>query len=575
MKEALSSIRWLLMKIDKSAYFALFLFILLGFFQGIGLVIIVPLLSITGVKNFGSQLNSSLTRNAEKLFNYLEIPLTFTNVLLLFIVIITILSIIKYKSILTNSRITQEFSNKLRKELHHAIIETEWMSIVKIRSSDMVGLLSREISQISFLITTLIQFVGGIVVLITHIIMAFIISYKVTFWVLFAGAVLVVIQRKFFVRSIKSGNSNKFYLKELQSNLQEHFQNIKLAKSQNLNQQQKDSLEKISEKLYENQVLFSETKAKTDFSYDVGSAIIVSVFLYIVFVVFTEPVLDLVILIYIFSRILPNIKSCSNQIQTILNLVPIVHDIKEKIRYFVLNQEKSGLSDCVEVNPSKSISLNGVTFSYKPNVNVLENIFLEIKVGQITAITGSSGSGKSTLADIITGLLKPISGELLVDGKNLSEIGYKNWRNGIAYMTQERFLFHDSIRNNLLWANPNASEEDILLALNQANVLNYINQLENGLDTIVGDRGIRLSGGQRQRIALAMALIRKPHFLILDEATNELDEFNEKEIYDTIFQLKDKMTIFIITHRLASMKLADKAYCIKDGRVIDWKGGSV
>ena len=155
----------------------------------------------------------------------------------------------------------------------------------------------------------------------------------------------------------------------------------------------------------------------------------------------------------------------------------------------------------------------------------------------------------------------------MIDGKSFKEIGYNNWRSNIAYMTQEPILFNDTIRNNILWSNPQATEEDIWNALNFANVKEYVASLDLGIDTYVGDRGSRFSGGQRQRIALARTLVRKPTLLILDEATNELDEKNEHEIIENLIKLKNSMIIFIITHRPSTIKMADQSFYLKNGKI--------
>lgn len=180
---------------------------------------------------------------------------------------------------------------------------------------------------------------------------------------------------------------------------------------------------------------------------------------------------------------------------------------------------------------------------------------------------GISGVGKSTSADLLLGLLMPDKGEIMVDNRSLTDIGLNNWRNAIAYMPQEFFLLHDSIRNNLLWSNPKASEEECWAALEMAQVQNYVSTLEKGIDTIVGDRGTQLSGGQRQRIALAMALIRKPSVLILDEFTNELDVETERQVYHTLNKLKEqKITIIIISHNPESLKIADHKWKMENGQ---------
>lgn len=257
--------------------------------------------------------------------------------------------------------------------------------------------------------------------------------------------------------------------------------------------------------------------------------------------------------------------------QTLLNLTPVISDLKLKLTDFESHTENDAESNSEHIQFEKEIKISYLTFSYNNKKNVLENINFSIPAKKVTTITGPSGMGKSTFADLLTALLKPTNGTIYVDDLPLSKIGYKNWRSHIAYMTQERFLFHASIRDNLRWSNPNANEEELWDALEQAQAASYVRQLPESIDTVVGDRGLRLSGGQRQRIALAMALVRKPLILILDEATNELDEFTEKEIYETIYKLKESTTIFVITHRLSTMKLSDNPLVITKEGIKAWE----
>ena len=155
----------------------------------------------------------------------------------------------------------------------------------------------------------------------------------------------------------------------------------------------------------------------------------------------------------------------------------------------------------------------------------------------MTALVGESGSGKSTITDLILGLQIPSSGQVLIDNIPLSEYQQNSFRERIGYVPQEPILFHMSIRENLLWANEIANEDELWTALKMSNAENFVKQLPQGIDTVVGDRGGRLSGGQRQRIALARALVRKPELIILDEATSNLDVLTEEKIVNTVLKL--------------------------------------
>jgi len=201
-------------------------------------------------------------------------------------------------------------------------------------------------------------------------------------------------------------------------------------------------------------------------------------------------------------------------------------------------------------------------------VYVLRGIDLAIEAGRLTAVIGPSGAGKSTIADLCNGLLTPGRGELILDGRALGPGETRQWRRQVGYVGQETVLFHQSVRRNLLWARPGATEAEMREALLLA-AAGFVYQLPEGLDSVVGDRGILLSSGQRQRISLARALLRRPALLILDEATNALDVENEARILEAIRgAIRDAgLTVLMIAHRASAIRQADRVIELEDGRV--------
>jgi ATP-binding cassette subfamily C protein len=210
-------------------------------------------------------------------------------------------------------------------------------------------------------------------------------------------------------------------------------------------------------------------------------------------------------------------------------------------------------------------------------VFVLRGIDLPIEAGKLTAIAGPSGAGKSTIADLVNGLLTPTRGRLLLDGRALGPAEIRQWRRQVGYVGQETVLFHQSVRENLLWAQPDATDGDLREALGLASA-SFVYELPRGLETIVGDRGILLSSGQRQRISLARALLRKPTLLVLDEATNALDVENEGRILDAIREVIQRqhgaLTVLMIAHRASAIRRADCIFELEDGRVARCGTGS-
>jgi ATP-binding cassette, subfamily B, bacterial PglK len=218
-----------------------------------------------------------------------------------------------------------------------------------------------------------------------------------------------------------------------------------------------------------------------------------------------------------------------------------------------------------------SLVIKDITFSHEnSNTKILEKISLEVKQGQSIGIIGKSGAGKSTLIDLILGLVKPVTGEIYVDGKELND-NMQSWQNLIGYVPQDIYLLDDTIKNNIAFGlkKENVSNEKVLKSIKLANLEDFINSLPNKENTVVGNRGIKVSGGQKQRIGIARALYDNPKILILDEATSSLDTENEKQIMNEVFKLGKERTLFIITHRHTSVFDCDTVYLLEAGRIID------
>ncbi len=220
---------------------------------------------------------------------------------------------------------------------------------------------------------------------------------------------------------------------------------------------------------------------------------------------------------------------------------------------------------------SKGIFIENVDFKYaNSNKGVLNNISLQIPIKSSIAIVGESGSGKTTLVDLITLTNKPQSGKILIDNISSNELSKSTWRDKIGYVSQDTLIFDDTIGNNIsMWKNVGNSETELREASKKANILEFIESLPDGFNTLVGDRGILLSGGQKQRIFIARELYRKPDILILDEATSSLDSESERSIQESIEFLKGKITVIVIAHRLSTIKNVDMIYLLKDGEIIE------
>jgi ABC-type multidrug transport system fused ATPase/permease subunit len=215
------------------------------------------------------------------------------------------------------------------------------------------------------------------------------------------------------------------------------------------------------------------------------------------------------------------------------------------------------------------IQFDNVTFEYEPGKPVLQNVTLNAIPGTVTALVGSSGSGKSTLIGLVAAFAKPIEGRVHVDGIDLSTITLDSYRSQLGVVLQDNFLFDGTIKENILFGRPDASDEDVLRASMIARVDEFAFKLEKGLDTIVGERGVKLSGGQRQRVAIARAILADPRILILDEATSSLDTESEALIQEGLAALMAGRTTFVIAHRLSTIRSADQILVLEHGEIVE------
>ncbi|EMG22186.1 ABC transporter transmembrane region [Leptospira interrogans serovar Copenhageni str. LT2050] len=218
----------------------------------------------------------------------------------------------------------------------------------------------------------------------------------------------------------------------------------------------------------------------------------------------------------------------------------------------------------------KGLSFNNVTYMYPGAKNpAIQEINLEIAKGETIALVGASGAGKSTLVDLVPRLIDPQEGKVLIDGIDLRDLDLSNLRKRIGIVSQQVFLFNGSIRENICYGNQNVTEEQLRTACEQAFAMEFILSFEEGLDTIVGERGVMLSGGQRQRIAIARALLLNPEILILDEATSALDTESERLVQEALESLYKNRTVIIIAHRFSTVQIANRIFTMEDGKIVE------
>jgi subfamily B ATP-binding cassette protein MsbA len=231
------------------------------------------------------------------------------------------------------------------------------------------------------------------------------------------------------------------------------------------------------------------------------------------------------------------------------------------------DQEDEGREPIREV--AGDVTFEDVSFEYAPGVPVLRDVSFNTKAGTTTALVGSSGAGKSTLIGLVTAFNRPTHGRVLVDGRDIATLRLRDYRGNLGVVMQDNFLFDGTIKENIAFAKPNATDEEVRAVSKIAHCDEFIDRFEKKYDTVVGERGVKLSGGQRQRVAIARAILADPRVLILDEATSSLDSESEALIRDGLRSLRQGRTTFVIAHRLSTIESADQILVLEEGRIIE------
>jgi ABC-type multidrug transport system fused ATPase/permease subunit len=544
---------------------------LISFFDGISMFLVLPIISLSGIIDVTGE-DTSIS----KIFGFIDyIPDSFSLPIILgfFILLVVGQNFVQQNLTIRNSKISQGFIGKLRIEMYSDLLKSGWSFFLKKRKSDLINTMTIELARVASGINQFLQLITSIIFAVIQIGFALWLSAKMTIFVLLSGIVLTFFSRKFIKQSKNLGNKTSILAQEYLAGITDQLNGIKDIKSNNLEESRLAWLSSVVQGMFQEQVEYIKLRTASQVFYKIASTILIAAFIYLSFNMFHAKPEQFLLIIMIFSRLWPRITAIQSSMEQLASTIPAFKSLMD-IQNECIEVREVGKEpihgNVTPLNVENDITCADVHFRYNNNESefVLQDINLTIKAKQMTAIVGHSGAGKSTLIDILMGLNKPENGELLIDGKPLSSENISSLRKSISYVSQDPFVFNASIRENLLMVVPNANEDQLWDALEFAAAAEFVRNLPNGLDTFVGDRGIRLSGGERQRLVLARAILKKPSVLVLDEATSALDTENESKIQEAIERLKGKMTIIVIAHRLSTIRNADKVIVLEQGRII-------
>lgn len=550
---------------------------------GAGLVLMVPLLSLVGVETGGG--------TTEVFVGYVQGALAAIGVAPSAPVLLTLNAVLlilaaalgRYQAIV-EPKIYESFVLSQRLRLFEALTDARWRFVVNERASNNLHLLTREVDRLGSAASRIVSLFTRILKVIVHLGVAILLSPLLTLLVVASGGVLVLISHPLAKLARARGKEVSESYRELYRSINEHLSGLKTVKAHGLEDRAVDDFEQRAVAAADAVVDVSRNDANVSFVLTVGSTLLLTAIVWFALSLSEVTPAGLILLLYLFARLVPMLTGLQSGFQSLMNRLAAVELLDEAVTKFEAEREHapgggpaaplaSQPEDQAAALPTalrKGVELRGVTFDYRAGEsrNVLQGVDLSVPVGATVAIVGPSGGGKSTLADLLIGLLAPDTGAVLVDGVELSDALRPAWRQRVAYVSQDVFMFHDSVRRNLLLANPDASDSELREAL-EAAAATYVYDLPEGLETVIGDRGVKLSGGERQRLALARALLRRPDLLVLDEATSNLDAINEARVQEAIANLHGRVTLVVIAHRLATVRQADVIHVLVAGRVVE------
>jgi ATP-binding cassette, subfamily C, bacterial len=563
----------------------LLLDVALALTEGLGVLLLFPLLTLAGVGASARPANG-LAGEVLALSTLLHLPQTLGAALAVYALVIAARALLQRASAITSLRLGEEFLLLLRGRLYAATVRARWDHLVRRRSADLVQALTGDLERQADSPGLLLGLVSSGLFLVMYVGVAARLSGATTALALATGAGLMLVLRRRRQAARDAASLVDDHIHVLFTAAEEHVHGIRTTKEYGAEERSSTLLHRYGVDVARANVRCERLFADARATLSIGSVLVLCLTVYTAHRVARLDAAGLLVLLYVFMRLTPQLSALQNGYQNFMRDMPVfarvlhrIEECEEAAEHGTRDDRPMSLRECIALRDVRCAYLpplegsgavdKGAVPLHGRRRDALRSVSMRIPARETTAIVGPSGAGKSTAADLLLGLLFAQSGEVSIDGDELTPARAPRWREHVGYVPQVPFLFHDTIRANLQWAAPDATEGEMHEALALAGAADFVARLPRGLDTVIGDRGSAVSGGERQRLALARALLRRPALLILDEATSAVDAECERRIRQVIASLHGRMTVLIITHALAAVRDADHIYVLEDGHVTE------
>ena len=545
------------------------LLILAGLAEGVGLVTLLPLLEIA--VGDGST-ESGLGRAVEGFLGVFGLDATLGVLLVVIVVGMTVKAGFMWLAGNQIGFTTAQIATDLRLLLIRALLRARWSYFTGQPVGHVANAIGNEAHRAAGAYREVCALLAGAIQALLYLAVAVLVSWQVALFALLGAGGIAFVLRHFVDVARRAGAGQTAIFKSLAARITDALQGIKPIKAMGREMNVLPLLER--ETLDLNEALRASIRASETRKafHEPLLVLLIAGGLYLAVSWAGHSFSALMVMTFLFYRLAGQMNLLQGSYQSLASCESAFWSLLEQVTAAEAEAEEgSGEKRLAQL--SRGITMQDVTFSYGDR-KVLDEVSLSVPAGTFAAIVGPSGAGKTTIVDLIVGLHCSQQGRILVDDAPIEDLRVEAWRQLIGYVPQEVLLFHDTVLRNVTLGDDGISRDDVWEALGKAGARDFVRELPDDLDTMIGERGTKLSGGQRQRIAIARALVQRPGLLVLDEVTTALDPRTEAELCSTLRALKGEVTIVAVSHQPALMAVADMVYRLEDGSVTLERAGS-
>jgi len=546
---------------------SLFLIVVLlaaGIADGLGLSALLPMLTLAFDNGSPATEDNAITRFITDALATIGVAPSLGALLLVIVTGIALKNVLIFIAEQRIGYLSADVATELRLSVLAAMTRSTWSHFVGQSAGRLANSMATEAWRAANAYVFAIRLLVLVVELVVYGALALLVSWQATLLCLGASVLILGISHHFVRLARKAGKGQTKWYGSLLRTLTDLLGSVKSLKAMGRERQAEALLR------YETNSLRRELKrevlgnAALDGAQEPLYTLVLAIGIYVAIAQLSMDLATVTFLVLILARVLRQAGKVQKQYQKMIGCESAYWALQSVIATARAAEETVGSGTPPRLE--ESIRLVDVSLAYGDEP-VLQGASLEIPAGRMTCLVGESGTGKSTIADLIIGLVRPQTGQVLVDGRPMEDFDLRLWRQGIGYVPQDNVLLHDSVMRNVALADDTVTEAAVNAALQLAGANEFVQGMPGGIHALVGEAGARLSGGQRQRILIARALVHEPRLLILDEATSALDTATEQALCAMLQSLKGRMTILAITHQRALRELADRVYLIERGRV--------